>query len=89
MVRHCIDDYGWSPFMKSYKGRSLLTAAILGKKKKIVEYLLSLQYKGDEKELKYLYSGKDENNRGPMHHAYIMGDVDVILMLKEAGYGKK
>jgi hypothetical protein len=89
MVRHCIDNYGWSPFMKSYKGRNLLTAAILGKKKKIVEYLLSLEYKGDEHELKLLYSGKDDSNRGPMHHAYMVGDPDIIYMLKQAGFTKK
>jgi hypothetical protein len=89
MVRHCIDDFGWSPFMESYKGRNLLSAAILGKKKKIVEYLLSLHYLGDANELKNLYRGKDHVNRGPMHHAYIIGDEDIIYMLKMAGFTKE
>ena len=47
MIRHCIDDFSWSPFMPSYKGRNCLTAAITGKKKKIVEQLLSMDYEGN------------------------------------------
>jgi hypothetical protein len=90
MMRHCIDDYQWSPFMYSYHKRSCLTNAIMGNRKKLIELLLSLDYKGDDVAgLENLYQGKDIYKRGPMHYAYILGDEDIIFMLKEAGFSKK
>jgi hypothetical protein len=44
--------------------------------------------KADNDEVKWLLSGKDIQKRTPMHHAYIENELEIIAMLKEAGFKK-
>lgn len=50
VIQKMINRFRWSPFMKSYRQQTVLTAAIWYDRNDIVESVLSYEYRGDSPE---------------------------------------
>jgi len=89
-IKKMINKFRWSPFMKSYKGRTVLTGAIWYDKNDIVNEVLGYEYAGsnpeDDLKIKSLINGIDKNKRNPMHYAYMAGNTEITTMLRKFGY---
>ncbi len=77
-IKKMINRFRWSPFMKSFKQRTVLTAAIWYDQDEIVEEVLGYEYKAtgedDEKKLQMMIKGIDKFKRNPLHYAYKTGN---------------
>lgn len=92
-IKKMINKFRWSPFMKSYKGRTVLTGAIWYDETDIVNEILGYDYEGatpeDDKKIKSLINGIDKNKRNPMHYAFKAGNNKITTMLRKFGYSTK
>lgn len=90
-IRSMIVDYKWSPFIRAFNKRNILTAAIMGKQDYVVERILTRDfYSTADKQyfIDNLYKGYDSVLRSPMHYAYLNNDDSIIQLLKDAGFKK-
>jgi hypothetical protein len=65
----------WSPMMKTYKNRDILSAAIIGQQIDVVKYLVELSYKGktlseDAILQRKLVNHRDEEQNNFLHFTY-------------------
>ena len=90
----------WSPFIKSFKKRSVITGAVIGQQNSIVKMLLQeYQYTyipGKVKKPKWLGKldqfqifGKDEDDNNLLHHSFKNDMPEVRQMLRDCGLFSK
>ena len=97
MLVHC----RWSPFIKSYRGRSVATASVIGQQAHVAQMLISeYEYRAqvmsrDQKKQAWLRKadkfkifGKDLDDNNILHHTYIHNMPEVRQMLRDSYYIK-
>ena len=101
-VLQMIVDFKWSPFIKSFKKRSVLSAAIFGQRKTICKIIINdYEYRPNEKSLEtvdgklekwrkskdiFKIFGKDEDDNNILHHTYINEMPSVRSLLLKHEY---
>ena len=85
----------WSPFLKSFKKRSILTSAICGKQGHTARMILKeYEYtaivpavapwlKGHDK---FKVFGKDEDDNNILHHCYLNEMPDIRQMIRDSSF---
>ena len=84
----------WSPFMKSYKKRSILAATICGKQIETAQMILSYQYKpidstipkSTTKAAFFRVFGKDKDDNNVLHLCGLFGMREIHKMLRNSEF---
>ena len=91
LMTQLVRDRRWSPFIKSYKNRSVISGAIWGGKTEVVRYLLGT-YKFNEvhadqqKDFAATVFNKDQHDNNCLHYCYMVDLPEVREILREFGY---
>ena len=93
-VQIMIEQYRWSPFIKSYSDRSIVTGAIMGEQIETVRLMVD-NYKYSDARLSAKVAfvrnvvGKDASDNNPMHYAYMIDSPEVREILRANLHDKK
>lgn len=90
-LRILIEDYLWSPFIKSYDDRSIISGAILGKQLEALRFMLE-NYEYEDvnptslAEFLRSFYGKDSHDNNAMHYAYMIDMPEVREILRSTKF---
>ena len=85
----------WSPFIKSYKDRSVLAGAICGRRPKVCRMILKeYEYQAVvpasapwvKKDDQFKVFGKDVDDNNILHHCYVHDMPEVRQMLRDSNF---
>jgi hypothetical protein len=86
-----VEMFRWSPIIKSYRKRNVMSAAILNEQTQVVAYLSKFYYKGktpteDTLLRKAFISTRDEDGNTFLHFMYRVNIPEITTIIRQAGY---